>query len=71
MHDSFDAQRGWSRIVLISNLRVYEIRERRKVLYLIGENLDSDRAHYLVKTGRIVQLMRGIYADAAEDGPAL
>ncbi|WP_373412480.1 hypothetical protein [Yoonia sp.] len=37
------------------------------MLYLIGENLDSDRAHYLAKTGQIVQLMRGIYADAAED----
>jgi serine/threonine-protein kinase HipA len=42
-----------------------------KMLYLIGENLDSDRAHSLAKTGRIVKLMRGIYADAAEDGPAL
>lgn len=37
------------------------------MLYLIGENLDSDRAHYLAEKGRIVKLMRGIYADAAED----
>ena len=37
------------------------------MLYLIGENLDSDRAHYQAETGRIVQLMRGIYADADED----
>ena len=53
--------------VNFSNFRVDEIRERRKMLYLIGENLDSDRAHYQAETGRIVQLMRGIYADADED----
>ena len=32
------------------------------MLYLVGENLDKDRAYYLAETGRIVQLMRGIYA---------
>ena len=38
-----------------------------KVLYLIGENLDSDSAYYRTETGRMMQLMRGIYADADED----
>lgn len=38
-----------------------------KMLYLIGENLDSDSAYYRTGTGRMVQLMRGIYADADED----
>lgn len=37
------------------------------MLYLVGENLDKARAHYQAGTGRIVQLMRGIYADAEED----
>lgn len=37
------------------------------MLYLIGENLDKARAHYQAETGRIVQLMRGIYADADDD----
>ncbi len=37
------------------------------MLYLIGENLDSDRAHYQAEKGRIVKLMRGIYADADQD----
>lgn len=37
------------------------------MLYLVGENLDKARAHYQAETGRIVQLMRGIYADAEED----
>lgn len=37
------------------------------MLYLVGENLDKIRAHYQAETGRIVQLMRGIYADADED----
>ena len=33
------------------------------MLYLIGENLDKSRAHYQAETGKIVQLVRGIYAD--------
>jgi serine/threonine-protein kinase HipA len=36
----------------------------RIVLYLVGENLDKTRAHYQAETGKIVKLMRGIYADA-------
>ncbi len=37
------------------------------MLYLVGENLDKARAHYQAETGRIVQLMRGIYVDADDD----
>lgn len=37
------------------------------MLYLVGENLDKTRAHYRAETGRIVQLMRGIYVDADDD----
>ena len=37
------------------------------MLYLIGENFDKTRAHYQAKTGKIVQLMRGIYVDSADD----
>ncbi|KEJ94330.1 serine/threonine-protein kinase HipA [Pseudosulfitobacter pseudonitzschiae] len=37
------------------------------MLYLIGENLDKARAHYQAETGKIVQLMRGIYVDADAD----
>lgn len=37
------------------------------LLYLIGENLDKTRAHYQAETGKIVQLMRGIYVDAGAD----
>lgn len=37
------------------------------MLYLVGENLDKARAHYQAEKGRIVQLMRGIYADADDD----
>ncbi|MCH8285022.1 hypothetical protein IIB79_00665, partial [candidate division KSB1 bacterium] len=36
-------------------------------LYLVGENLDKTRAHYQAETGKIVQLMRGIYVDSADD----
>ncbi len=37
------------------------------MLYLVGKNLDKARAHYQAETGRIVQLMRGIYVDADDD----
>ncbi len=37
------------------------------LLYLVGENLDKARAHYQAETGKIVQLMRGIYVDAGAD----
>lgn len=36
-------------------------------LYLIGENLDKARGHYQAETGKLVQLMRGIYVDAADN----
>lgn len=36
-------------------------------LHLIGENLDKTRGHYLAETGRLVQLVRGIYVDATDD----
>ena len=37
------------------------------MIYLVGENIDKTRAHYQAETGKIVQLMRGIYADANDD----
>jgi len=40
-------------------------------LYLVGENIDKDRAHYLTETGRGIQLMRGIYVDADDDVEAV
>jgi len=36
-------------------------------LHLVGENLDKTRSHYLAETGKLVQLMRGIYVDADDD----
>lgn len=36
------------------------------MLYLVGENLDKTRAHYQAETGKIVQLMRGIYVDSGD-----
>lgn len=41
------------------------------LLYLIGENLDKTRAHYQAETGKIVQLMRGIYVDSDADVDAI
>ncbi len=36
-------------------------------LHLVGETIDKARSHYLAGTGKLVQLMRGIYVDATDD----
>lgn len=36
-------------------------------LHLVGETLNKTKSHYLAETGKIVQLMRGIYVDAGDD----
>ncbi len=36
-------------------------------LHLVGETIDKTRSHYRAATGKLVQLMRGIYVDAADD----
>jgi len=36
-------------------------------LHLVGETIDKTRSHYMAGTGKLVQLMRGIYVDAADD----
>ena len=36
-------------------------------LYLVGENIDKTRSHYLSETGKLTQLMRGVYVDATDD----
>src|SRR5271170_2667052 len=36
-------------------------------LHLVGETLDKTRSHYGAETGKLVQLMRGIYVDADDD----
>ena len=36
-------------------------------LHLVGETLDRARSHYFAGTGKLVQLMRGIYVDADDD----
>lgn len=36
-------------------------------LHLVGENLDKTRSHYRAETGKLIQLMRGIYVDQDDD----
>jgi serine/threonine-protein kinase HipA len=36
-------------------------------LHLVGETLDKARSHYLADTGKLVQLVRGVYLDAGDD----
>ena len=33
-------------------------------LHLVGETVDKTRSHYQAETGKLVQLMRGVYVDA-------
>lgn len=35
-------------------------------LHLVGETLDKARSHYLAETGKLVQLVRGVYVDAGD-----
>lgn len=37
------------------------------MLYFVGETIDKAQSHYQAGTGKLVQLMRGIYADANDD----
>ena len=36
-------------------------------IHLVGETIEKARAHYQVETGKLIQLMRGIYVDADDD----
>ncbi len=36
-------------------------------LHLVGETLGKTRSHYLAETGKLIQLMRGIYVNADDD----
>ena len=36
-------------------------------IHLVGETIDKTRSHYRAETGKLVQLMRGIYVDADDD----
>jgi len=36
-------------------------------LHLVGETIDKTRSHYQAETGKLVQLMRGIYVDSGDD----
>lgn len=36
-------------------------------IHLVGETIDKTRSHYLAETGKLVQLMRGIYVDAGDE----
>ncbi|KAF3998900.1 type II toxin-antitoxin system HipA family toxin [Glaciimonas immobilis] len=40
-------------------------------LHLVGENIDKARSYYRAETGKLVQLMRGIYVDADDDADAM
>src|SRR4051812_5050928 len=44
---------------------------RIMALHLVGETIDKTRGHAQAGAGRLVQLMRGIYADAGDDIDAL
>src|SRR5581483_3569405 len=40
-------------------------------LHLVGETIDKTRSHYQADTGKLVQLMRGIYVNADDDIEAI
>src|SRR6516225_2875076 len=36
-------------------------------LHLVGETIDKTRSHYQAESGKLIQLMRGVYVDAGDD----
>jgi serine/threonine-protein kinase HipA len=36
-------------------------------LHLVGETIDKTRSHYQAESGKLVQLMRGVYVGAGDD----
>lgn len=51
-----------------ANFLVSEPRESESMgLHLVGETIDKTKSHYLAETGKLVQIMRGIYVDAGDD----
>lgn len=50
-----------------ANFPVCEIRESQRCPSTSSETIDKSRSHYLAETGKLVQLMRGIYVDATDD----
>jgi serine/threonine-protein kinase HipA len=46
---------------------VMHAKVRKMAVYLVGENIDKTRSHYLSDTGKLTQLMRGVYADTTDD----
>ncbi len=41
------------------------------MLHLVGETIDKHRAQYGMKTGRLVQIMRGIYVESEDDADSV
>jgi len=37
------------------------------MLHPVGETIDKHRAHYGMETGRLIQIMRGIYVSVEEN----
>src|ERR1017187_82190 len=55
----------WAVNVILS--RISDTGKLNMALHLVGETIDKNRSHYGAETGKLVQLMRGIYVDAVDD----
>ena len=57
------------RILTFSYVKYAKV--RTTALFLVGGNIDKSRSHYQAETGKLVQLMRGVYVDAGDDIDAM
>src|ERR1017187_7468940 len=55
----------WAVNVILS--RISDTGKLDMGLHLVGETIDKNRAHRAAETGKLLQLMRGIYVDAGDD----
>ena len=50
-----------------ADVRASEMRESQMSIVLVGETIDRRRAHTQASSGELIQLVRGVYAQASED----
>ena len=52
-------------VVIISYLKYAKV--KGMAIHLVGETIDRTRSHHQAQAGKLVQLVRGVYADAEDD----
>jgi hypothetical protein len=66
-----EAKRRGGHVTFLTFAYVEYAKVRLMAIFLVGENIDKARGHYRAQTGKLIQLMRGVYVDAGDDIDAM